>query len=147
MQDGLGAPLVRGVSHLRTEDIVLQEGDAPRVLHRAGVELGHEQLVELVERVAVAERLVIPVEAVLGDQKDLVGIEVLGQRGPAVDAEIDAVVAIGHFVVGTRYERGHIRRQRWSGHEADHLPASGVSQASGRSSVGDDFPVGRRGHG
>ena len=55
---------------LRPEDVVLEEGDGAGVLHRAGVELGHEQLVVLAERVRAVELLLEEVEALLGDVED-----------------------------------------------------------------------------
>ena len=146
VQDRVGAPLVRVVGDLRAEDVVVEERDAGRVLHRAGVELGHEQLVVLVERIAVVERAVIPVEALLGDQQDLVGVEVLGQRGPAVDAEVDPVVAVGHLVVRPGDQRGDVRRERRGGAEPDDLRAADTLGDVLGSSVGDDLPVRRRGH-
>src|SRR3712207_8601579 len=53
---------------------------AAGVLHRPGVELRHEELVVLVERVRVVEDPVVEVEPGLGDREDLVRVEVLGQR-------------------------------------------------------------------
>ena len=52
------------------------EGHAPGVLHRAGVELGDEELVVLAERVPHAEVRVVPVEALPGDLEQLVGVHV-----------------------------------------------------------------------
>ena len=88
------AALVAGVGDLAAEHVVLAERHAAGVLHRAGVELGDEQLVVLVEGVAHAEVGVVPVEALLGDLEQLVGVEVLGQRLAAPQAEVDAVVVV-----------------------------------------------------
>ena len=93
VQDRVGAVLVLVVGDLRAEDVVLLGvDDAAEVLHRAGVEVGHEELVVLGQRVAHAELLVEEVEALLGDQEDVVGVEVARHRGPAEHAEVDAVV-------------------------------------------------------
>ena len=51
VQDRDDAALLDGVGHLGAEHVGLGEGDRARVLHRAGVELRHEELVVLLERV------------------------------------------------------------------------------------------------
>src|ERR1700685_3356708 len=79
-QHRLAAGLAREVGHPRPEDVVLQEGDRARVLHRAFLELGHEELVVLAERVLDPERLVVEVEALPGHLEDLVRVQVPGER-------------------------------------------------------------------
>ena len=58
------------------EDQRVAEGHAARVLHRAGVELRHERLVVVAERVADAEQPVELVEALPGHREQLVGVRV-----------------------------------------------------------------------
>ena len=58
------------------EDQRVAEGDAARVLHRAGVELRDEGLVVVAERVADPEQPVELVEALPGDREQLVGVRV-----------------------------------------------------------------------
>ena len=89
VEDHLGAELVERAVLAAAREVLVAEGDAPGVLHRAHVVLRHEQLVVLPERVGVAELLLEEREALLGDLDDLVGVEVLDQRLAAVEAERD----------------------------------------------------------
>ncbi len=126
------------------EHVVLKEGHAARVLHRAGLVLGHEQLVVLAERVAHRERAVEEVEPLPGHLENLVRVQVLGQRLAAVDAERDAVVLGPYLVIGACRDRGdvggHQRRRR-------EMPARGPvrDELTGhvRCHVRDDLPAGR----
>ena len=79
---------------LRAEDVVLEERHRAGVLHRAGVELGHEQLVVLAERVRIAEVAVEEVEALLGLGEEPLGVQVLGQRCAAEEAQRDVAVLV-----------------------------------------------------
>ncbi|GAB3986204.1 hypothetical protein GCM10027615_77900 [Plantactinospora veratri] len=83
-----------GVGHRRPGQELVPEGHQARILHRAHVELRHERLVVLVERVAHPEEPVQPVQALPGDGEDLLGVpvEMLDERAPAVEAERDTVV-------------------------------------------------------
>ena len=63
VRDRAGAGDVAACAHPAREDQRVAERDAARVLHRAGVELGHERLVVVAERVADAEQPVELVEA------------------------------------------------------------------------------------
>src|SRR5437588_162663 len=72
VQDRLGARLAGEVGHPRPEDVGLHERHAARVLHRAFLELGHEELIVLAERVLDAERGVEEVEALPRHLEDLV---------------------------------------------------------------------------
>ena len=146
VQDRLGPALVRGVGDPGPENVVLQEGHASGVLHRTGVELGHEQLVVLTERVAELECPVVPVEALPGDQQDLLGVQVLGQRRPAVDAQVDAVVPVGDLVVRPGHQRGDVRRQRRGAAEVDGQRAAGAVLGADRGRVGHHLPALRRRH-
>src|SRR5690606_39671524 len=53
-----------------------------------------EELVVLLERVGAVEGVLEEREAGPGDVEDVLGVEVLGERGPAVDAEGDGA-AVG----------------------------------------------------
>ncbi len=138
--------LVGRVGDLRAEDVLVADGDRAGVLHRARVELRHEELVVLRERVGVVELLLEPVEALPGDREDLLRVEVLGQRGPAVDAQRHrppvALPGAVHAVVRAGDERrdvgGDPRRRREAPHRALRL---------GRRRVGDHRPALRRLHG
>ena len=99
VQEGVGPALVGGLGLAGAEHHVLVEGDAARVLHGAEVELGHEELVVLGERVRVVELVLEEVEALAGEGEQLVGVEVLGQRLPAVDAQVDLAVDVADHVV------------------------------------------------
>ena len=79
VQHRLGAPLVGRAGDLAAEDVVLQEGHGAGVLHRAGVELGHEQLVVLAERVRHAEVVVVEAEALLGLGEQPLGVHELAR--------------------------------------------------------------------
>ncbi|EMF27510.1 3-deoxy-D-manno-octulosonic acid (KDO) 8-phosphate synthase [Streptomyces gancidicus BKS 13-15] len=121
VQDDVGAALVRRPRDLAPEDELLAEGHHPRVLHRAQVVLGHERLVVLPERVRVVEVVVEEVQALLGDQEDVVGVEVRGEALAAHRAERDLqpgavlerpLVGVGHVVVGTRDDTRDVGRDR-----------------------------------
>jgi hypothetical protein len=116
VQDGLRPHLVGGVGDLGAEDVLVADGDRARVLHRPGVELGDEELVVLGERVRVGELLLEPVEALPRHREDRLGVEVLGERGPAVDPErhgapVLPLPAAVHRVVRAGDERGDVRGQ------------------------------------
>ena len=89
VQDRDDPALLDGVGHLRAEHVGLGEGDRARVLHRARVELGHEELVVLLERVREVELLLVVREALARLLEDVVGVEVLGERLAGEDAERD----------------------------------------------------------
>jgi hypothetical protein len=145
VQDRLAARLPGEVGDPRPENVGLQEGDAARVLHRAFFELGHEELVVLPERVLDAERIVVEVEALAGHLEDLVGVEVLGQRLTAEEAERDAVVLVPDHVVRAGRDRRDVGRHDRRGREvpAQRAPASAMPRL-GRH-VRDHQPVRRGG--
>ena len=95
-------------------EVLVAEGDAAGVLHRAGVELRHEDLVVLPERVADAEQPVEVVEATAASLEDLGGVplERFSQRGPRVEAQRDAVVLVAHGDVGAGADGHEVRRER-----------------------------------
>ena len=80
VQHGDGAALDLGVGDLGAEDVALEDGHGAGVLHGAGVELGHEELVVLLERVRAVELLLEELEALPGELEDVVGVEVLRER-------------------------------------------------------------------
>ena len=109
VQDRVGALLVLEVGDLRPEDVVrLGVRDAAEVLHRAGVEVRHPELVVLGQRVTHAELLLEEVEALRGDQVQVVGVHVRGHAGPAEVAHVDAVVGAAHLVVRAGAQRGDV---------------------------------------
>ena len=146
VQHRLAAALVEVAGDLRPEDEVLQERHAAGVLHRSGVELGHEALVVLAERVRHAERLVVEGESLLGLAEQPLGVQVLGQRGAAVQAQRDRVLAVlaGELVAPLRVrpgdQRDQVGRHRLGGAEGVRAAAVGVGDLGG--GVGDDLPVG-----
>ncbi len=115
---------------------------APGVLHGTGIELRHERLVVVAERVADAEEPVELVEALLGHREQLVGVGVEGRgdRPAGTERQRDTGVLVVEHVVGPGHQGHEVRRQRGS---AVELPRAGLHLLSGR--VADDRPVpGRR---
>ncbi len=96
------------------EDHRVAEGDAPGVLHRPGVELGHEDLVVLPERVPDAEQPVVVVEADPGRLQHVLGLlaQVRLERAPRVHPQRDAVVLGPHRRPRPRAHRDEVRGQR-----------------------------------
>ncbi len=86
VQHRLGAPLIGCPGDLAAKDVVLQERHRAGVLHRPRVELGHEQLVILAERVRDAKVLVVEAKTLLGLSEQPLGVHELRQRGAAEDA-------------------------------------------------------------
>ena len=124
VQHGLGAPLVHRPRDAGAEDVVLEERDGGGVLHRARVELRHEQLVVLAEGVPHAEALVEEPEALLGLAEQALGVHVLRERGAAVQAERDLAAVVGVRVVPRRVrardQRDQVRGEDLGGGEAVH---------------------------
>ncbi len=87
VQHGDGAAFHLGVGDLAAEDVAFQDGDGPGVFHGAGVELRHEELVVLLERVRAAELGLEELETLPGEFEDVVGIEVLHERLAGEDAQ------------------------------------------------------------
>ncbi len=145
VQDRVAAALVRGPRHLAAEDVLLAEGHHPRVLHRAQVVLGHEGLVVLPEGVRVVEVLVEEVEALLGDQEDVVRVEVLRQPLAAHraqrDRQVPARVGVRHVVVRARHHARDVRGDRRGLGEPPRPALAGLLRA-----VAPDLPALRRGH-
>jgi hypothetical protein len=115
VQDGLGPTLVRSIRDSAAEHVVLVVGDAGRVLHCTGVEVRHEELVVLGERVGEAEDIFEEAESTASDVEQLVGIEVLGEGAAAEQTQRDgallALVLAADHVVGTRDDGGDVGRQ------------------------------------
>ncbi len=135
VQDDVGPALVRRLRHLAAEDVLLAERDTARVLHRAEVVLGDERLVVLPERVRVVEVVVEEVQALLGDQEDVIGVEVPGEPLAAHGAERDVqrravvertAVGVGHVVVRTGDDRRDVRRDRLRLGEPPHPAVAGL---------------------
>ncbi len=145
VQDDVRAPLVGGLCDLAAEDVLLPEGHHPRVLHGAQVVLRHEGLVVLPEGVGVVEDLVEEVEALLGDEEDVVRVEVLRQALAAHraqrDGQVPAGVGVRHVVVGARHHAGDVRGDRRGLGETAGLPLTGLLGA-----VAPHLPALGRGH-
>ena len=145
VQHRLGAPLVGRPGDLAAKDVVLQERHRAGVLHRAGVELRHEQLVVLAERVRDAKVLVVEAKSLLGLGEQPLGVHELRQRRPAEQAERDLAVLVTVDVVPARVRAGDQRHQIGA-----HLRGGGESVHSvdraHRGAVGHHLPVLRRGH-
>ncbi len=77
VEDGVSAALVLVVGGLGAKDVLVADGHAAGVLHGAGVELRHEDLVILAKGISKAEVTVVKVEALLGFGKDALCVKVL----------------------------------------------------------------------
>ena len=108
VQDGVCPVLPDGLGHLGAEDHRLIEGDAADILHRAGAELGDEELVVLLEGIGVLVGLAVEIETLLRDGENLIRIEVLRQGLPAEEPEVDVAVAVAHAMVGPGHDRGQV---------------------------------------
>jgi len=150
VQDRVGALLVGRDRLAAAEDHLVAERHAARVLHRAHVVLGHEELVVLAERVAHLEGALEELEALLRHEDDVVGVEVRHERLPAEDAERDlavlAGVGVAHLVVLAGDEGGDVGAHLLGGGEVPHGAALVEGLRLGRGGVRDDLPVRRRGH-
>ncbi len=150
VQDCLGAILIGGISHLRAEHVVLVDGHAGDVLHRADVVLRDEDLVVLLERVPLAEPLDVVVEALPGDVEDRLGVEIAGHRRAAGHRHRDHLtvrrgVHIADDVVLPGDDRGDVGRDRRRRREPPGAGArAGLLRLRGRG-VRQHRPAGRRG--
>ena len=145
MQDRLGPRLPGRVGHPGPEDVALRERDAAGVLHGPGVELGAEDLVVLAELVGVGELLGEEVEAPLGDVEDLVRVEVLGERLPAGDGQVDGAVTVVDDVEVPRDDGGDVGRHLRRRSELPPPAGGRVGDLVGRA-VRRDVPARRRPH-
>ena len=145
VQHRLGAPLVRRPGDLAAKDVILQERHRARVLHRARVELRHEQLVVLAERVRHAKVLVVEAKTLFGLSEQPLGVHELRQRGPAEKAQRDLTVLVAVHVVPARIRSGDQRDQVGA-----HLRGGGkgVHTVLGAhcGAIGHHLPVLRRVH-
>ena len=116
-----GAGGALGPRGLAAEQERIAEGDAARVLHGPGVEVGDEGLVIVAEGVPLAENLVERVQPLFGDAQDVVGLgaEFGGERGPRVKAQPDAVMFIPGGGIGAGDDGDEIGGERRS---LGHLP-------------------------
>ena len=85
VQDRVPAVVQRRGRDLAAEQVLVPQGHAAHVLHRAAVVLGHEDLVVLAERVGDPEVLLEHLEPAAGDGQDLLGVQVLDDRLAAVE--------------------------------------------------------------
>ena len=145
VQDRVGASLHLSLGGTCAENVGVTEGDAAGVLHGARVVLGHENLVVLGEGVGDAVGALEELEALTGDLDDLVGIQVLDDRGAGVDAQVDrAAVGGGQrgrgALVGAGDDRGDVRRHDLGGREAVRPGLALFLGGRGRR-VGEDLPA------
>ena len=115
MQNGDSAALTQSLRNLGTEDVSLQVGHAASVLHRTGVELGHEQLIVLLERVRGLELLLVELEALTGQLKHVLSIHERHEGLTSVHAQRNhATLRVsqlaGDLLVGASHNRGNVRR-------------------------------------
>ncbi|ESU50973.1 3-deoxy-D-manno-octulosonic acid (KDO) 8-phosphate synthase [Streptomyces sp. HCCB10043] len=129
VQDDVGPPLVGRRGDLAAVDVLLAEGDHARVLHGPEVVLRHERLVVLAEGVGEVEVVVEEVQALLGDEEDVVRVEVLGEPLAAHRAERDVqrgavgertAVVVAHVVVRAGDDGGDVGGDRLGLGEPPH---------------------------
>ena len=111
VQDRVVADLVRGGGRPAAEHVLVAQGDAADVLHRAAVVLGDEHLVVLAERVRLREVAFEDAEARLGDVEDPVGVQVVGQRPATVQGRGHVAAGGVQGVVDARVVTGDQRRE------------------------------------
>ena len=128
------------------EDEHLGEGDRADVLHRPRVELRHEDLVVLAERVRVVEELREEVEPLLCDFEQLRLVHVGDERLAREEAEGDLAVLVTEGVVRPAHEGEQVRREALRRHErvADAAVLQRLARRLG--AVRDHLPLGGRGH-
>ena len=141
-----GAALHESLGRLGAEDVGLHERDRTRVLHGARVELGHEELVVLLERVGGVELGLEELEALLGDLEHLLGVHVLEQGAPCVQPQLDgAAVGGDQAVVGAEVragdQRGHVAGHHGRGGEVPAGHALGDRHGLGAGLVGHHGPL------
>ena len=130
VQNGDGAALTQSLRNLGAEDVGLQVGHAARVLHRAGVEFGHEQLVVLLEGVGGLELLLVELEALAGQLKHVLGINeghegLTGVHAQRNHATLGVSQLAGDLLVGAGHDCGDVRR-----HARGRLEVPGVGAAA-----------------
>ena len=145
VQDRVGASLQLSLGGTRTEHVGVAEGHAAGILHGARVVLGHEDLVVLGEGVGDAVGTLEELEALTGDLDDLVGIQVLDDRGAGVDAQVDRAAVGGgqrgrRALVGAGDDRGDVGRHDLGGCEAVD-PGLALFLGGGGRRVGEDLPA------
>ena len=138
---GASEPLVLG--RRVAEDHALGVRDRADVLHRPEVELRHEDLVVLAERVGVVEEPAEEVEALLRhlEQLGLVLLEVADQRAAAVEAERDAAMLVADDVVRPGDEGEQVRAEALRGCVAPPQAAVLKLLAAELRPVRDQLPV------
>jgi hypothetical protein len=143
VRDRRGPEALGSSGDRRGEDVRIADGDAAGVLHRTGVEVGHEGLVVVTERIAPLEETVELVEALAGHGQDLLGVPVEGARDALAggQAEPDPVVLGVDGVPGTGDQGDEVGRQRLGLLE---LPDPGLDLLT--RGVADHGPLGRRLH-
>ena len=69
MEDGVCAALVLIVRGLGSKDVLIADGDAAGIFHRAGIELRHENLVVFAKGVGETKIAVVEIKALLSLSK------------------------------------------------------------------------------
>ena len=129
-----------------TEDHRVGVPDGGDVLHAAPVELGHEDLVVLAERVGLGEEVLVEVDARLGDGEQGLGVQVGQERSAAVDAHRDATVGVLHAGVVAGEHRHQVGAEG-NGLGEDTAGAPVGQRLAGHLGPGAHHrPVGRGGH-
>ena len=145
VQDRVGASLHLSLGGTGTEHVSVAEGHAARVFHGTRVVFGHEDLVVLREGVGDAVGALEELEAATGDVDDLVGVQVIDDRGARVHAQVDRAAVGGSergrgALVGAGHDRGDVRRHLFRGREAVG-PRITVFLGGGGGGVGEDLPT------
>ena len=69
VEDGVCAALILIVRGLGSKDVLIADGDAPGIFHRAGIELWHENLVVFAKGVGETKIAVVEIKALLSLSK------------------------------------------------------------------------------
>ena len=150
VQDHFGPVEALNLRRWVAEDHPLREGDASDILHRAHVELGHEDLVVLVERVSVVEELREERQSLARDLEELVRVEERRDRLAAEHAQRRLAGVVRPCVlvalVRSRDEGEEVGRDaRRLGEHVSRAAVVGFRRGH-HGIVGRHFPFRRRGH-
>ena len=129
MKEGVRALLVHQVSHSGSKQQLLGNYHAANILDRT-VELRHEDLVVLCERVVSLEQASEKVKSAFSDVEYVVGVKKLGEGRPTGQSERDDLtrdrgVSVMHYHVLSGHHRGEVGRDTWRRRKVPHRVALG----------------------